>query len=224
MGASRNPGHVALTLVALLLPAAGFAGSDPPRDVENLDAAKQAIVRYHDSGRWHNDSEAVVHRAERWLAARSKHGSHLALVLDIDETALLNWPEEKKTDFGYVPQLWDEWEKEGKAPASPEVLELYRFAKARHVFVFFITGRSETSRAGTAKNLSDVGYAGYTELLMKPSSYHAASVIPFKSGARASIERQGYKIIENIGDQWSDLRGGHSERAFKIPNPMYFIP
>jgi acid phosphatase len=208
----------------LAIAAASFAGPDTPRQIENLDSAKQSIISYHDSGRWDRDTLKVIHKAEHWIADRSGHGDKLALVLDIDETALLNWPEERKTDFGYVPDLWNAWEKQGKAPASPEVLELFRFARKRHVVVFFITGRHEASRLGTVKNLADVGYVGYRELVMKPDTNHERSAIPFKSSARAAIERQGYRIIENVGDQWSDLKGGHSERVFKVPNPMYLIP
>ena len=33
-----------------------------------------------------------------------------------------------------------------------------------------------------------------------------------------------YHIIATIGDQASDLAGGHAECGFKIPNPFYFIP
>jgi acid phosphatase len=45
-----------------------------------------------------------------------------------------------------------------------------------------------------------------------------------KTEARISIERMGFTIIANIGDQESDLAGHHAERTFKIPNPFYFIP
>ena len=37
------------------------------------------------------------------------------------------------------------------------------------------------------------------------------------------IERRGYTILANVGDQRSDLAGGHARRAFKLPNPFYFI-
>jgi hypothetical protein len=45
----------------------------------------------------------------------------------------------------------------------------------------------------------------------------------FKSGARAKIEQQGYDIAIDIGDQESDLDGGHADHDFKLPNPYYFI-
>jgi acid phosphatase len=47
--------------------------------------------------------------------------------------------------------------------------------------------------------------------------------VSYKSGERAKIERSGVRIIANIGDQESDLEGGHADRGFKYPNPFYFI-
>ena len=38
------------------------------------------------------------------------------------------------------------------------------------------------------------------------------------------IENEGFTILANVGDQDSDLEGGHAKRAFKLPNPMYYIP
>ena len=41
---------------------------------------------------------------------------------------------------------------------------------------------------------------------------------------RAIVERRGFRILANVGDQWSDLDEGWSARRFKLPNPMYVIP
>jgi len=30
--------------------------------------------------------------------------------------------------------------------------------------------------------------------------------------------------VANVGDQLSDLAGGHAGRDFKLPNPFYHIP
>jgi hypothetical protein len=40
----------------------------------------------------------------------------------------------------------------------------------------------------------------------------------------ASVETQGYDIVANFGDQYSDLNGGFADRTYKIPNPMYYLP
>ena len=41
---------------------------------------------------------------------------------------------------------------------------------------------------------------------------------------RKRIKNAGYIIVENIGDQYSDLDGGYSLRTFKYPNYMYYVP
>ena len=41
---------------------------------------------------------------------------------------------------------------------------------------------------------------------------------------RERIEKDGYTIIANAGDQPSDLAGGHAEMTFLLPNPFYRIP
>jgi predicted secreted acid phosphatase len=48
--------------------------------------------------------------------------------------------------------------------------------------------------------------------------------IQYKSGTRAYIESQGYDIVANFGDQFSDLLGGFADRTFKMPNPNYYLP
>jgi hypothetical protein len=57
--------------------------------------------------------------------------------------------------------------------------------------------------------------------MRKPDSH--GSAVNHKAPARAVIERQGFTIIANIGDQQSDLEGGYAEMTFKVPNPFYFI-
>jgi hypothetical protein len=46
----------------------------------------------------------------------------------------------------------------------------------------------------------------------------------YKSAERKKLEKKGYTIIGNIGDQWSDLLGANAgNRTFKLPDPMYYI-
>src|SRR5512133_434797 len=46
----------------------------------------------------------------------------------------------------------------------------------------------------------------------------------YKSGTRAYIESQGYDIVADFGDQFSDLKGGFADKTFKMPNPNYYLP
>jgi len=48
--------------------------------------------------------------------------------------------------------------------------------------------------------------------------------VEYKSKHRAELVMMGYRIIGNIGDQWSDLLGPYPGlRTFKLPDPMYYI-
>ncbi len=90
----------------------------------------------------------------------------------------------------------------------------------------------------------DTGHGGFTDgLFTKPKvgSYPAylnkpefcasaitdgksCGTIPYKAGTRAYIESQGYDIVADFGDQYSDLNGGYTDRTFKMPNPNYYLP
>ncbi len=52
----------------------------------------------------------------------------------------------------------------------------------------------------------------------------SCTTIHYKSATRAYIESQGYDIVGNFGDQFSDLEGGYADKTFKLPNPNYYLP
>jgi predicted secreted acid phosphatase len=158
-----------------------------------------------------------------------------AFVLDIDETALSNWEILKRDDFGRpiagpcdlvidAPCGWAAWDQLGRDPAIEPTLRVFQQAHALNVAVFFITGRPESQRVATERNLTSVGYNDYAKLYMVPDSAHFASAVDFKAPIRAEIERAGYTIIGNMGDQPSDLLGGHAEKDFLLPDPFYRVP
>lgn len=197
----------------------------------NLSMLKQDLERYHDSGQYQREIASVITQAQRYMLKRSQQNKtheflkkKLALVLDIDETSLSNYADMKKLDFGGTPQMINRGEDIGKDPAIKPTLKLYRFAKQHGIKVFFITGRLQQARTPTVKNLQAVGYSSWAKLYMKPNDYHQASVVPYKSSRRKQITEQGYDIIANIGDQYSDLAGGYADKSFKLPNPYYYIP
>jgi acid phosphatase len=146
-------------------------------------------------------------------------GGQPAIVLDIDETSLSNYDGLNATNFSSLgtagPAVL------GTGTAIAPTLDLYRDARAKGVAVFFVTGRPDVIRSTTEANLTRVGYdRGWDGLFLKPGD---AETRAFKSSTRAELERRGFDIVVNLGDQESDLDGGHAERAFKLPNPFYFI-
>lgn len=62
-------------------------------------------------------------------------------------------------------------------------------------------------------------------MLRRGSDDHGKLATIYKSEKRSEMEKEGYRILGNSGDQWSDLLGtSMSTRSFKLPNPMYYIP
>ena len=52
----------------------------------------------------------------------------------------------------------------------------------------------------------------------------AGTTVVYKSNERKKLKKSGYIIIDNIGDQWSDILGTNvGNRTFKLPDPMYYI-
>jgi acid phosphatase len=151
------------------------------------------------------------------------HGRQkLALVLDIDETALSNYSAISADNFTYGPNSQAEAVNEIGVAIQP-TLKLYRDAQARGIAVFFITGRPEAERQPTIENLQREGYSNWAGLTLKQPGT-TMTTVQYKSSARAAIEQQGYRIIANVGDQYSDLAGGHADVAYKLANPFYFLP
>lgn len=202
----------------------------------------QTIRAYHDSGDYGSDLARVGAHAQRSLrnqlsrlrespgpgrysecnrSGRRCHRVEPAIVFDIDETALSNYAGLDAADFGAGGLVAGAVN--GGDPAIGPTLELYRFARQRGVEAFFITGRPEALASVAEANLRQVGYDRGFSLTAKPPG--APHTIEYKSAERERIEAElGFTILVNIGDQDSDLAGGHARRAFKLANPMYFIP
>jgi acid phosphatase len=222
----KLPIHTGIALAILVLSTHSAFAKEP----KNLQITKNNLIKYHDSGEYQKDQSKVIDQAMLYLknrlATEEKKQSQkkLAVVLDIDETALSNYPDMLLMGFGGTYQQIIAAEGNGTDPVIPATLELYRYAKANKIAVFFVTGRTESSRDATIKNLDHAGFKEWDGITFKSENYHEKSVVPYKQGARKDIEKQGYTIILNIGDQESDLMGQHADKTFKLPNPYYFIP
>ncbi|HTU71712.1 MAG TPA: HAD family acid phosphatase [Candidatus Baltobacteraceae bacterium] len=193
--------------------------------VPNVQTVKQEIITYYDSGRHDADVARVDAHLQSYVDRRLKqHVREPAVVFDIDDTMLSTFAYEQAHDFGYDARSWSRWEHEDRFPPILPTRRLARELVREHVAIFYVTGRRQSQREVTIRELALAGYpkpAGYS---FRPARDHADSVIPFKSAARAAIAARGFDILASIGDQWSDLRGGHAEHLYKLPNPMYLIP
>jgi hypothetical protein len=205
-------------------------GSQPA----NLGVLKLQLLDYKCFGAYARDVANVLSEAKAYLEYRANGVGKLALVLDIDETSLSNLPNLLANDFGFFrggdcplvpgePCGFDRWIADHIAEPILPTLDLFNAAKAKGVAVFFISTRREDQRAVTVSNLRAARYEGWVDLFLKQPDDKSSSQ-DFKTARRKEIETVGFTIIANVGDQHSDLRGGHAERVFKVPNPFYFIP
>jgi predicted secreted acid phosphatase len=224
IGAGRVLGVVLVSLIT----ACASTGTIP-----SLYDTQARIARYISSGQYDKEFAAVVRRAEAYLERRAGAVSKPAIVLDIDETSLSNWPAYRingwsritagPCDLDHGPCGIRAWQAMAASKALAPTLELARRAEALGVAVFFITGRPPGLRDATERNLRQEGYRPAAVILL-PEGATFESAADFKAPERRKLAEQGYTIILNMGDQESDLRGGYAEKTFKLPNPVYFLP
>lgn len=188
----------AAALVAIAAPAEAATGT--ASTTATATAAAAADVDY---ATWQRDCQAVMDQALPYLKqriAQAGPGEKQAIVFDIDNTTL-------ETDFGFsFPQ-----------PANKPALNVAKYAQERGVDIFFVTARPGIIHLPTEWNLEKVGYEvdglyvrGFFDLFKNVADY--------KTAQRVNIESKGYTIIANIGNNTTDLSGGHAEKTYKLPD------
>ena len=129
--------------VAAVRATAEAAAADPSvlvaaEPMENFGVARYRLQDYAEcvgtGGCYWADLDAQTKRAEvalDGLVARRKAGEKLGLVLDIDETALSNYCEMKREDYGFLSAMFNAWEVSPEADiAFPGTLRLFERARA----------------------------------------------------------------------------------------------
>ncbi|MDR3749891.1 MAG: HAD family acid phosphatase [Terracidiphilus sp.] len=214
------------------LPAAKVGALAPGERIANLGTLKAQLRKYHECtctcGCYTRDLDLQADRAIAFLRQRAAHRrpqEKLALILDIDETSLSNYQEMTKADFTYDSKTFNAWVDTAQAPAIAGTLRLTREAQRLGVSVFFLTGRPKAQRDVTERNLRAQGFQNWQQLILRSPAQASATALAYKSVARAGIAAQGYSLVLNVGDQWSDLKGNpEAEFSIKYPDPYYFIP
>ncbi|MEU3952057.1 HAD family acid phosphatase [Streptomyces achromogenes] len=205
-GSATAVSLTALAALAVQTAPAAQAADGPaatPARSTAATATATATAAKVDYATWQKDCQAVMDQALPYLRQRiaaARPGEKQAIVFDIDNTTL-------ETDFGFsYPQ-----------PANRPVLEAARYAQEHGVSLFFVTARPGVLYWPTEYNLEHDGYEvsglhvrGLTDLFKDVAAY--------KTAQRAGIENDGYTIIANIGNNATDLSGGHAEKTFKLPD------
>jgi acid phosphatase len=234
---------VAVTAVIAAGPASAQAEACPtavpdhipatPLQPLNLGIVKDLLLEYHQKY-YDLDVAAVFDSAQKYIEQNFEGTNRPALILDIDETSLSNWPSLLADNLGFIvdgscdalpagPCGLIQWMLKGNAKAIEPARKLFEAAKARGIAVIFVTGRPNRLREVTILNLDRAGFNGWAELRTRPDRDDLPTMREFKTAERAKIEAEGYTIVANVGDQISDLEGEHSGCRFKVPNPFYQI-
>ncbi|KOY54834.1 HAD family acid phosphatase [Streptomyces sp. XY332] len=206
-------GAATATVVLMLAPVASAQAAPVPTPAPAAAPAAatasapggNALIRGIDYGTWKRDVAAVMATARPYVEqriARSPAGEKPAIVLDIDNSSL-------ETDFHW---FWT-----FPTPAISEVRDLTRYADEHGVAIIFVTARPGIIHSLTEHNLKAVGYP-VSDLYVRDLPDLFSEVSTYKTAKRAEIEARGYTIIANIGNNASDLVGGHAERTFKLPD------
>ena len=189
------------------------------------------IESYHDSGGYSSDQQAVATAAEQflgpWLASTCGDTSAAmcrpAVVFDIDETLITDYALYAANGFTLPGNLSRTSIIKCSSAVIAPTRDLLRAAQKEGVAVFLISGRKESARLATEACLRNRGVTGWQELILKTPATQSLSNAAYKTKARAGIEARGWRISYTIGDQLSDLTGGHAAQGFLLPNPMYYV-
>jgi acid phosphatase len=198
-----------------------YLGVTHPYDAGDWEST---LVAYHDNGTYDREIMQVANLADREVvfASRRQTAKPQAIVFDVDETVLSNYSAILADEFTFGTASQNEATDEiGKAILPTR--KVFDDAKAGGLTVFFITGRPEAQRQPTEENLAREGFTGYKHLYLKPPNT-TLTTVQYKTAARKDIAAQGYRIVVNVGDQFSDLVGGHADNGYKLPNPFYYLP
>ncbi|GAA1182190.1 putative secreted acid phosphatase [Kitasatospora gansuensis] len=150
---------------------------------------------------WLADVTAAIAPARAYIEQRTAEPTDEtpAIVFDIDNTTLA-------THFHPFTM-----------PGIAPVVELARYAHSRGVAVIFVTARVDFIEPVTRYSLEKAGYT-VDQLHGRDLCDLFKSVQQYKTDERIEIENEGYTIIGSVGNNWTDLNGGHAERTFKLPD------
>uniref|UniRef100_A0A803MPU2 Acid phosphatase 1 n=2 Tax=Chenopodium quinoa TaxID=63459 RepID=A0A803MPU2_CHEQI len=148
-----------------------------------------------------------------------------AWIFDVDETLISFLPYYESHGFGKTDQKeFVKWGLRNKLPALQASLSLYKEIHQLGFKIFLLTGRPEWFRNFTTTNLAEAGYSDWERLILRQPSDENKKAIDYKPEKRKQLLDEGYRIIGNVGDQWSDLMGYPiAQRSFKYPNLMYYV-
>ena len=192
----------------------------------------EAIVAYYATSA-PADRASVAQAARSWIprwlksrcGTRTPSQCHAVVVFDIDETLLgsLNYSLAQNPVNQFNPSSWDAFVRSCAYQPIPEVIALYHELQAKGIPLVLLGGGSESLRDPWVSCLHRNGIDGWQAFILRGPDTPAMPVAEFKARERARIEAAGQRIVASIGDQVSDMAGGHLVRGFLLPNLLYYL-
>lgn len=180
--------------------------TNTPQSLENisLNGKVYSAVWQQNSGEFRALCYQAYNLAQMRIEENLKNPAKkpLAIITDIDETFLDNSPyavteAEKGKDFD--AKTWMNWTAKGEAKAYPGSLNFFNYAASKKIQIFYISNRDENDRAGTLKNLKDLGFpnADNDHLMLKGTTSD-------KEARRLEVLKN-YDVIIYMGDNLADF-------------------
>ena len=173
-------------------------------------------------------------RLDEYLALPRK-AKALAVVTDVDETALDNSPYQAWMILNNksYPAGWTEWVNKAEAAPLPGALEFFQYAASKGVEIFYVTNRSLKERNGTVNNLKKMNFpfADTNHVLVRTTESSKQK--------RREMITETFDIVLLCGDNLNDLaeftkmtnmernatvdqnKKEFGNRFIVLPNPMY---
>jgi acid phosphatase len=236
-----------MVAVASMAAIAGGCAGTSPRNYANLDAtlwvqtaAEYRVIARSVYSRASEDLEVLLADSAR-TAVLEQTGDYRtlppAVVLDVDETVLDNFPYQARlleTGESYSSATWAAWVEERAAMPVPGALEFTRQAADLGVTVFYVTNRRAHLEPATRDNLEALGFPLRTDVDVLLTRDDESSKSPRRRAVASS-----YRILMLVGDDlgdFVDVEGLTSEerldltrrysdywgnRWHMLPNPTY---
>ncbi|MCE3049596.1 hypothetical protein HAX54_045356 [Datura stramonium] len=233
MYATSTP-HLSLHVCWLPRPTIGLvrAGASPWRPTTSgtgnwcLVPAKTMLVTTCWQ-QYRHDCEAVANAAIEYAKGLKLGGDGKDVAFDIDDHTLSNLPYYARSDVAFGAKAFNStkfnaWVIEGKAPAIPAILGLYKVVLSLGIKPVIITGTPEFTRQARINNLKNAGYTSWLKLILKEKMIQQNQCV--QSSKRTELVKAGYRIVGNTEINGLDLIGENpGARTFKVPDPMYYI-
>ena len=253
-GAPRSDRHLTPRTHFTMKPDGSSGLDQGGEGIPNIDSVKSTIRTYYRATNGIADKTSspyiseLDHLTKRWAGTvqqscrkATRHHGTAAIVLDADDTTLWTYDmEDAAMKFNFDPALQDIWVQDQRFPATPKMARVVKAAQRGGCRIVGLTGRNDNQKAATIANLNKLYDGAFTPGLyftkwtgvgasQQPAYVTCAAAkcttVEYKSQTRRHIEHDLHlKIVANFGDQFSDLIGGHAQKAYKLPNPTYYLP